>query len=109
MVPIAHPSAIQVVKRHPVWENWWTISHKDFDACPQFSWWSIFSVTGMKFDRVLTKRESKIVTQAKWGGAYSDKLDRQQEAFRQQEARDVAALEDWVQTRISTSASSSGP
>ena len=61
----------------------------------------------MKFDRVLTKRDSKTVTQAKLG-AYSDKLDKQQEAFRQQEARDVAALEDWVQRRTSASASSSG-
>ena len=108
MVPIAHPSATQVVKKHPLWEDWCAISHEDFYRCPESSWWSIFSVTGMKFDRVLTKRESKTVTQAKWGGEYSDSFDKQQEAFRQQEARDVAALEDWVQTRTSASASSSG-
>ena len=78
------------------------------DACPQFSWWSIFTVTGMKFNRALTKRESKIVAQGDWGGEYTDKFEKQQELFRQQEATDVAAVEDWVQTRTSAAASSSG-
>ena len=62
----------------------------------------------MKFDRALTNRESKTVDQAKWGGAWLDKFDKQQEAFRQKEARDVAALEQWHQTKTGTSASSSG-
>ena len=108
MVPIAHPSATQVVKKHPLWENWYTINHEDFDRCSQFSWWSIFSVTGMKFNRPLTKRESKIVAQGDWGGEWQDKFEKQQESFREREAGDVAALADGVQTETSTDSSSSG-
>ena len=108
MVPIAHPSAIQVVKKHPLWEDWYTISHEDFDRCQEFSWWSIFSVTGMNFSRPLTKKEAKIVDRRDWGGASTAKFEKQQESFREREAGDVAALADWVQTRTSNASSNSG-
>ena len=54
-VPIAHPRQIHVVQKHPIWLNWYQISPEDFDACPKFSWWSIFGVTGMQFE--LTEAE----------------------------------------------------
>ena len=49
-VPIAHPRQIHVAQKHPIWVDWYQISPEDFDACPKFSWWSIFGVTGMQFE-----------------------------------------------------------
>ena len=43
-----------------------------------------------------------------WGGAWTEKFEKQQESFREREAGDVAALADWVQTRTSNASSSSG-
>ena len=56
MVPVAHPSPTQVVKKHHKWADWYEISPEDFDRCPRFDWWSIFSVTSMGFERPLIKQ-----------------------------------------------------
>ena len=55
MVPIAHPSPTRVVKPHRKWLGWYEIDNEDFDRCPLFAWLSIFSLTGLEFERPLTK------------------------------------------------------
>ena len=107
MVPVAHPSTIQVVKKHHKWAGWHEISPEEFDACPRFSWWSIFSVTGMKFERALTKQQSKTEAQASYGGEYLARWNKLQNEFRKKVEEDKAALEQWREKRTGASASSS--
>ena len=109
MVPAAAPHVTQVIKEHSKWEGWFEISPEQFDALPEFDWWSIFSTTGMQFERGLTNAQKKVRDQAQWGGEYLARYNAQLNEFRLKEQADKAALEKWRQGRIGTSASSSGP
>ncbi len=108
MVPVAHPSPTQVVKKHHKWEGWYEISPEDFDALPSFDWWSIFSVTGMKFERGLTKAQQKLKKDAGWyAGEYLEKYNRQLDEWRTKEEGDKTALQQWLGTRTCAGSASS--
>ena len=107
MVPVARPSPTQVVKQQHKWADWYEISPEDFDRCPTFDWWSIFSLTGMEFEHPLTKQQSKIAAQASWGTKHLARYTKQLDGFRKKVEEDKAALERWRETRTIASASSS--
>ena len=107
MVPAAAPHLTQVIKKHSRWADWFEISPEDFDALPEFDWWSIFSTTGMTFERGLTKAQAKVQKDAAWGGEWLAKYNQQLDEFRAKEQADKLALEKWRQQRVGSSASAS--
>ena len=108
MVPAAAPHVTQVIKKHERFPGWFEISPEDFDSLPEFSWWSIFSTTGMTFERGLTKAQQKVKNNASWGGEYQKAYQQQVDEFNAKEQSDKAALQQWMGARTGGTSSSSG-